>query len=170
MAGLPAILDHLAALVEGRVAGAVHPIPADTFLPTDARTPIDTYPVDGATRRYELLWSRVRDGLPDTGETNTSGDIVDAHARLALQVAYHAGGGSADGGDRVGVNRAAAVDWHRLRRALVCPDNYAPETTGIMSVRLEESTVAPASGEVDLVLMTVPILVLYREDWTEEPS
>lgn len=165
--GLRQVIAHIAALVEGQVAGAVHAIAAGHFRPTDLRTPIEEYPAAGATRRYELLWTRIADGQPTTGETAVSGNIVDSNADLVLAVIYHAGGGR-DRADRVALNRLAADDWTRLRRCLVHGANYDEPTTGLENLRMGAATIGPSRSNPDLVMMTIPLFVQFREDWTLE--
>lgn len=163
------VIEHLASLIEGAWPAARYPVPAAHFRPTEHRTPLESYPVTGRDRRYELLWMRVSDGQPTVGESNVSGNIVDSNAELELVIAYHAGGGTG-GGDRQTVNRNAADDWTRLRRCLVHGANYDEVNTGLENLRFGRATIAPSRGNPDLVLMTIPLLVQYREDWTLEPA
>ncbi len=167
MGALALVLDHAARLLEG-LAPATYAIPAGRFAATDLRTPIDAIPDAGATRRYEVLWSRVEDGIDGT-PSNVSGTIVDATAVLELRVAYHAGGGTMDAGDRAGVARAAAVDWHYIRRCLVLSENWTDDT-GVTKVDVGEARLEPARGEQTLTIMTIPVLVQYQDTWTEEPE
>lgn len=162
-------------LVAGKAAGAARAIAAGHFVHASDRGSLERYQ-EGATagRPFVVEHVSARDALPQAGQGNVSGNLVDSTHEAELVVAYLAGGGSKGRAHPRGLTEDMAKDWRRIRRCLGTPGNIDEQETGAMSTEVGKARIArprPRRGTPPsrIVLMVVPLTGLVREDWDQEP-
>lgn len=104
------------------------------LVPSDYRFPLDKEPDSALDGRYfvDVLAIDPHLRVYGTGENITAGTI-------AVNVAYHRGGGTAAGGDRETTLRHAGDDAMRIGDVLDLPANYFAQTSGLREIRYQGS-------------------------------
>lgn len=166
MIGLSAALSRIRELVEGQVAGAKYAIPSGTFLPTDDRRPITEQPEHATHRRYDLVWTRWDDDLPQGGRASVTGQLVDSRATALLTVGYLQGGGG--DGAQTPVSDQMAEDAYLLRRVLADSANYDSANTGIMDCAMTTAVPQHAKPGDRRAYMQLTLELMLRDDWSTE--
>ena len=155
----------------GTVAGVARAITAGRFVHAQDRGTLEQYPEGGVTRRPYTIEHVQADDAIDGVQSNVSGNLIDSAHELVLTVAYLSGGGSKGGAHPRGLTPEMATDWRRIRRCLGAPSNIDEATSGCMSLNIGRARVTRprVRGKGRVVLMTIPMTALQREDWTLEP-